>query len=194
MQKEEHNGLTGLERGKPCKKTGGKWQKIDDKPCPNRREREKFEKLLKSEFEQVKLSFKKTWFMIFDWSKISFDWSKQIEAALNFLKTISIDWKTDSINRNRQRLTKFLRKHSFLKKTKHSLETPQSIENDEQNVWVWDKIFFKNNSFKPSFPKIKIFKDFPSVDKHQICFAQKLKVFANSVGQTKNTYSNKYNV
>ena len=60
MQKEEHNGLTGLERGKPCKKTGGKRQKIDDKPCPNRREREKFEKLLKSEFEQVKLSFKKT--------------------------------------------------------------------------------------------------------------------------------------
>ena len=57
MQKEGYNGLTGLERGKSCKKTGGKRQKIDDEPCPNRREREKFEKLLKSEFEQVKLSF-----------------------------------------------------------------------------------------------------------------------------------------
>ena len=59
MQKEGYNGLTVLERGKPCKKTGGKWQKIDDEPCPNWRERqrEKFEKLLKGEFEQVKLSF-----------------------------------------------------------------------------------------------------------------------------------------
>ena len=59
MQKEGYNGLTGLERGKPCKKTEEKRQKIENEPCPNRREREreKFEKLLKSEFEQVKLSF-----------------------------------------------------------------------------------------------------------------------------------------
>ena len=59
MQKEGYNGLIGLERGKPCKKTGGKRKKkkFDDEPCPNWREREKFEKLLKSEFEQVKLSF-----------------------------------------------------------------------------------------------------------------------------------------
>ena len=58
MQKEGYNGLIGLERGKPCKKTGGKRQKIEDEPCPKwrEREREKFEKLLKSEFEQVKLS------------------------------------------------------------------------------------------------------------------------------------------
>ena len=41
MQKEGYNGLTGLERGKPCKKTGGKRQKIDDEPCLNRRERER---------------------------------------------------------------------------------------------------------------------------------------------------------
>ena len=41
MQKEGYNGLTGLERGKPCKKTGGKRQKIEDEPCPNKREREK---------------------------------------------------------------------------------------------------------------------------------------------------------
>ena len=52
-----YKGLNSLGRGKPCKKNGGKWQKIDGKPCPIRREREKFEKLLKSEFEQVKLSF-----------------------------------------------------------------------------------------------------------------------------------------
>ena len=60
MQKEGYNRLTGLEKGKPCKKTGGKRQKIDDEPCPTWREREKFEKLLKSEFEQVKLNLKKT--------------------------------------------------------------------------------------------------------------------------------------
>ena len=41
MQKEEYNGLTSLERGKPCKKTGGKRQKIEDEPCPNRGERER---------------------------------------------------------------------------------------------------------------------------------------------------------
>ena len=41
MKKKGYNGLTGLERQKPCKKTGGKRQKIDDEPFPNRREREK---------------------------------------------------------------------------------------------------------------------------------------------------------
>ena len=41
MQKEGYNGLIGLERGKHCKKTGGKQQKIEDEPCPNRRERER---------------------------------------------------------------------------------------------------------------------------------------------------------
>ena len=40
MQKEGYNGLTDLERGKPCKKIGGKQQKIDDEPCLNQRERE----------------------------------------------------------------------------------------------------------------------------------------------------------
>ena len=61
MQKEGYNRLTSLERGKPCKKIRGKRQKIEDEPCPKwrEREREKFEKLLKSKFEQVKLSFKK---------------------------------------------------------------------------------------------------------------------------------------
>ena len=45
MQKEGYNGLTSLERGKPCKKTGGKRQKIDDGPCLNRRERERERKV-----------------------------------------------------------------------------------------------------------------------------------------------------
>ena len=57
MQKEGYKGFTGYGRGKPYKKNGGKWQIFDVKPCLSRREREKFEKLLKSEFEQVKISF-----------------------------------------------------------------------------------------------------------------------------------------
>ena len=49
MQKEGYNGLTSLERGKPCKKTGGKRQKLMMSLAQIReREREKFEKLLKS--------------------------------------------------------------------------------------------------------------------------------------------------
>ena len=57
MQKKGYKCLTGLGRGKPCKKNGGKRQKIEGKPCLIWREREKFEKILKSEFEQIKLSF-----------------------------------------------------------------------------------------------------------------------------------------
>ena len=57
MQKEGQNGFTGLEREKPCKKFGGKQQKI----CwwaLSKSEREKSSKnLLKSKFEQVKLWF-----------------------------------------------------------------------------------------------------------------------------------------
>ena len=68
----------------------------------------------------------------FDWSKNRLDQSKQTEASLNNFKTISIDRKTDWINRNRQRLTKFWGKTQFLKKK--NLETSQSIEIDEQNA------------------------------------------------------------
>ena len=45
------------------------------------REREKvLKKFWKSERNKSKLIFLKTWFMSFDWSKISFDRSKQTEA------------------------------------------------------------------------------------------------------------------
>ena len=55
MQKEGHKGLTGLERGKPCKNFEGKRQKILSGALPNRRERGKFEKIWKSDFEKVTL-------------------------------------------------------------------------------------------------------------------------------------------
>ena len=38
-KKEEWNGLTGLEGGKPCKKFGGKRQKICSVALPSRREK-----------------------------------------------------------------------------------------------------------------------------------------------------------
>ena len=77
MQKEGWKGLTGLEKGKTCKNLGGKRQKFDEWACPSRREKEKFEK---DELNTSNLDFLKTLFTIFDWSKISFDWSKQTET------------------------------------------------------------------------------------------------------------------
>ena len=82
MQKEGHKGLTGLGRQKPCKNFGGKRQKILTGAQPNRRERGKFEKVRKSDFEKVQSDFKK----------------KKHDSR------VSIDRKTASIDRNRQRL------------------------------------------------------------------------------------------
>ena len=47
MQNEGYKGLTGLGREEPCKKNGGKQQKIGLEPWPSLIEREKVEKLLK---------------------------------------------------------------------------------------------------------------------------------------------------
>ena len=51
MQNEGYNGLTGLERGKPCKKNGRKQQKIEIVPWPSRMEREKLKKLFEKVFD-----------------------------------------------------------------------------------------------------------------------------------------------
>ena len=47
MKKKGYNGHTGQWREKPCKKLGGKRQKIEDGACPNRKEKKEFEKVLK---------------------------------------------------------------------------------------------------------------------------------------------------
>ena len=58
MQKEGQNRLTGLERGKTCKKSRGKRQKIGRWALSNsEREREVWKELLKSKSEQVKSAF-----------------------------------------------------------------------------------------------------------------------------------------
>ena len=76
MQKEGYI-YTGLGREKPCKKFGGKRQKIFMEPCRVGEREKSLEKFWKSLFEQVKYDFFKTWFM-------SFDWSKQTEAHKKF--------------------------------------------------------------------------------------------------------------
>ena len=58
MQKEGYKGLTDLGREKPCKKNGGKWQKIGLEPWPSRIEREKSWKT----FEKVSLNTWKSFF------------------------------------------------------------------------------------------------------------------------------------
>ena len=57
MQKEGYKGLTSLGREKSYKNNGGKRQKFRLEPWLSCIEREKVEKLLKSEFEHVKISF-----------------------------------------------------------------------------------------------------------------------------------------
>ena len=98
-----------------------------------------------------------------------------------------IDRKTGSIDRN-------FGKFFFWKTKQFCVETPQSIEFYEQNVWVWDEMFFTNTSFEPNFLKIKIFNPFFLNSQASNMFYIKLKEFSNLVGQTKDTHNNMYKV
>ena len=75
-------------REKPCKNLVEKRQKILNGALPSQRERGKFEKDLKKCFESVKTLFKK----------------KKLDSRC------SIDRKTGSINRTRQRITEIFQK------------------------------------------------------------------------------------
>ena len=83
----------------------------------------------------------------------------------------SIDRKTGSINRTRQRLTEFLKqdfdwskirldqskflKNSFLEKLTWFLKVYLKALNIKyKNARVWDEMLSQNTSFKPNFPKI----------------------------------------
>ena len=83
----------------------------------------------------------------------------------------SIDRKTGSINRTRQRLIEFLKqdfdwskirldqskfwKKQLLREKNWFFENlSQSIEYNKTNVWVWDDMLSQNTNFKPNFPKI----------------------------------------
>ena len=94
--------------------------------------------------EQVKIRFLKTLFTIFDWSKINFDWSKQTKAPLNFLKTILIDRKTNSINRNNRNSLKFWEKNTVLKKNKtHFRNTSKHWNWWTKCMSMWWNVFQK---------------------------------------------------
>ena len=83
----------------------------------------------------------------------------------------SIDRKTGSINRTRQRLIEFLKqdfdwskirldqskfwKKQFLREKTWFFENlSQSIKYNKTNAWVWDEMLTQNTNFKPNFPKI----------------------------------------
>ena len=106
------------------------------------------------------------WFFLKPDSRVSIDRNRR--RLLKIFKTISIDRKTNWINRNKQRLTKFWGKTQFLKK---NLETSQSIEIDEQNAWVCDDKFFENKDLSPIFPKLRFSSIFHKIFKQQNCFA-----------------------
>ena len=75
--------------------------------------------------------FQKTLYTIFDWSKTRFDWSKHTEPSQEFLIAISIDWKTNSIDRNTQSQAKNFNRNFDLSK----------------NTFDWSK-FWKNRVLK----------------------------------------------
>ena len=57
MQKEGYKGLTGLGRGKPCKKFGGKRQKILVEPCLVEEREKSLKNFWKSDLNKSNMSF-----------------------------------------------------------------------------------------------------------------------------------------
>ena len=135
-------------REKPCKNLREKRQKIFNGALPSRREREKFEKTFEKDV-----------------------WIGQRTVFKKPETRCSIDRKTGSINRTRQRLTEFFKqdfdwskirldeskflKNSFLKKLTWFLKAYlKALNIGYKNAWVWDEMLFQNTSFKPNFSKI----------------------------------------
>ena len=124
-------------------------------------------------------------------------WKKLLKKCLNQSKNClkkkldswcSIDQKTGSINRTRQRLTeifkkgfdwskirldqsKFWKKQLFRKITWFLKTYLKALNIRNKNAWVWDEMLFPNTSFKPNFSKNLDFKQSPFFFKQQISFA-----------------------
>ena len=109
--------------------------------------------------------------MIFDWSKKQFRSIETDKDPLKFLIAISINRKTNSIDRN-------CKKNEFLKINKIwcnlSLKHWKIMK---KNAWVWDEMIFTNPIFKIQFSQKFRFQTisffFQAI--HQLCI--KLKVF-----------------
>ena len=109
------------------------------------REREKLKKLLKKCFERVKHWILKN--LIHDIRLIEKQyWSIETDRdSLKFLIAISIDQKTDSIDRN-------CKKNEFLKINRIWCNlSSKHWKNYEKNAWVWDEMIFTNPRFKTQF-------------------------------------------
>ena len=144
----------------------------------SQRERGKFEKLLKKMFwTSQDLTFKKAHLQFsIDRKSISIDRNKQ-KLTKNFKR--NFDWSKNILDQSK------IWKNIILEKITRFLKTFLKALNIRNKMHEYEmKCFSKNTSFKPSFPKFKIFKQSPlKFSKHKICFAQQLKVIANLVGQ-----------
>ena len=118
---------------------------MDDFALPSRREREKLKFFLKKCFERVKHWILKN--LIHDIRLIEKQyWSIETDRdSLKFLIAISIDQKTDSIDRN-------CKKNEFLKINRIWCNlSSKHWKNYEKNAWVWDEMIFTNPRFKTQF-------------------------------------------
>ena len=109
-------------------------------------------------------------------------WKSVLNQSKYCLKKLdsrcSIDRKTGSINRTRQRLTeffkkdfdwskiklnqsKFWKKQLFRKITWFLKTYLKTLNIRNKNAWVWDEMLFQNTSFKPNFSKILILNNLP---------------------------------
>ena len=134
------------------------YEENDKKNCcgalPSRRERGKFENFWKMCFEQVKIWLLKKliydfWLIENQFRLIEIDRSSQ-----KILKEISIDWKTDWINRNSGKTEFFLKKITwFLKKLLKALKIRSKMHENEMKCYsktqflnlVFPNLRFSNN-------------------------------------------------
>ena len=156
MKKKGYNGHTGLWREKPSKKLGGKRQKNCCGALSSRRERErKVWKLLKKVF-----------------------WTSQDLSFKNAYLRFSIDWKLVSIDRNRQKLTKFFKrnfywsknrldqskiwKNSILEKITWFLKTLLKALNIRNKIHKYEmKYFSKTQVLNSVFPNLRFSNNLP---------------------------------
>ena len=126
-------------------------KKNEDFPWPSRMEREKGENFLKKCLTHLKNCFKKcpTQFSIDQ--NLRFDRSKQTEAHSKILNQFRLIKK-------QPRSIEIPKKTQFWKKPPCFCINSSKHWKYEQNAWVWDAKIFRNTSFKPSYPKFKIFK------------------------------------
>ena len=140
MQKEGQKGLTGLGRQKPCKKFGGKRQKILSGAQPSQREREEslksFEKVT---LKKSNLTFKKN--MIHEFRSIEKQ-PRSIEIDRDFNKTVLKEFDRLKINFNRSKQTEALsnkfKNFRSIKKQNGSIEIDKGSPNLRKNT-VFEK-------------------------------------------------------